>query len=61
MAVKFDDFSVQHADALKAHIIDMLAGDLMEEQQDAVIASKGVQPPTLQKNLAELKQEWLLN
>lgn len=61
MAVKFNDFSDQHADALKAHIIDILAGDLMEEQQDAVIASKGVQSPPLQKKLTELKHDWRLN
>ncbi len=61
MAVKFNDFSAQHADALKTHIMDMLAGDLLEEQQVPVIATNGFQPADLQKKLAELKQNWRLS
>jgi len=61
MAVKFDEFSSQHADALRTHIMDMLAGDLVEEQQDPVITAKGVQLPSLQKNLTELKHNWRLS
>lgn len=61
MAIKFDDFSAQHADALRTHIMEMLAGDLVEEQQDPVITAKGVQLASLQKNLTELKQHWRLS
>ena len=43
------------------HIMEMLAGDLVEEQQDPVIMAKGVRFTSLQKNLTELKQTWRLS
>lgn len=61
MAVRFNDFSTQHADALKTYIMDLLAGDLVEEQQDPVIAAKGFPGPPLQAKLAEVKQDWRLS
>jgi two-component system cell cycle response regulator DivK len=58
MAIKFDDFSTQYADVLNAHIMDVLAGDLVEEQQDPVIETGSLNFRTVQDNLSELKQSW---
>lgn len=61
MAVKFNNLSPQHAIVLKTHIIKMLAGDLMEEQQETVIEAEGLHIQPLQKKVNELKQNWRLS
>jgi CheY-like chemotaxis protein len=61
MAIKFNGLSIRDAEALKAHIMHVLAGDLLEEQQEPVIVDQEVQLQPLQETLAGLKQEWRLN
>jgi CheY-like chemotaxis protein len=61
MAIKFTDLSDQHANVLKTHITQMLAGDLMEEQQETVIESEGLLIHPLEKKVNELKQAWRLS
>ncbi len=60
MAIKFNAFSTPHADALKAHIVELLAGDLMDEQPEPVIVTQSAPAQPLQKTLAEVKQQWNL-
>ena len=61
MAVKFNNLSAQHANVLKTYIVKMLAGDLMEEQQETVIEAEGLHIQPLQKKVNELKQNWRLS
>ncbi len=58
MAVKFSGYSNQFSEALKLHIMDLLAGDLVEEQKEPVISTEGVQKGLLQEKLSELKEEF---
>ncbi len=58
MAVKFHDLQARDAGALKAYIMDMLAGDLMEEQAEPVIVIQDDKSPPFQKGMEELKQNW---
>lgn len=61
MAVKFNNLSVHNSNVLKTHIIKMLAGDLMEEQQETVIEADGLHIQPLQNKVNELKQNWRSN
>lgn len=60
MALKFENLSDRHANELDTYIVEMLSGDLLEEQQESIIAGEK-QSHSLQERLAELKQEWQTN
>lgn len=61
MAIKFEGLSDQHAKELSNLITEMLTGDLLDEQQEIVIADNAAKGYQLQERLSAIKQDWQTN